>query len=103
MARCEPHVSCINIKKIFKIKNISQFGLEQNVRERERREKKKQASPMILLGFVGRNLAGQELKMFYATRATRGYWNHKISPRSKVRVFMETKKMWCLGKSRYLK
>ena len=41
MARCEPHVSCINIKKIFKIKNISQFGLEQNVRERERRERKK--------------------------------------------------------------
>ena len=36
MARCEPRVSCINIKKIYKIKNISQFGLEQNVRERER-------------------------------------------------------------------
>ena len=48
MARCEPHVSCINIKKISKIKNISQFGLEQNVREREKREKKKQASPAIL-------------------------------------------------------
>ena len=52
MARCEPRVSCINIKKISKIKNISQFGLEQNVkdreREREEREKKKQASPAIL-------------------------------------------------------
>ena len=40
MARCEPRVTCINIKKISKIKNISQIGLEQNVRERERREKK---------------------------------------------------------------
>ena len=42
MAQCEPRVSCINIKKISKIKNISQFGLEQNIREREgeRREKK---------------------------------------------------------------
>ena len=37
-ARCEPRVSSINIKKISKIKNISQFGLEQNVREGEREE-----------------------------------------------------------------
>ena len=36
MARCEPRVSCINIKKISIIKNISQFGLEQNIREGER-------------------------------------------------------------------
>ena len=36
MARCEPHVSCIKNQE-----NISQIGLEQNVRERERREKKK--------------------------------------------------------------
>ena len=50
MAQCGPRVSCIYIKKISKIKNISQFGLEQNVREREkeRREKKKQASLAIL-------------------------------------------------------
>ena len=41
MTQYEPRVSCINIKKISKIKNISQFGLEQNVRERERREIKK--------------------------------------------------------------
>ena len=40
MARCEPRVSYININKISKIKNISQFGLEQNVRERERGRKK---------------------------------------------------------------
>ena len=60
MARCESHVSCINIKKISKIKNISQFGLEQNVeREREKREKKKQASSAILRGFAGQNSAGQ--------------------------------------------
>ena len=49
MARCEPRVSCINIKKISKIKNISKFGLEQNIREREREEEeKKQASAAIL-------------------------------------------------------
>ena len=30
--------------------------------------------------------------MLYATRATRGYWNYKISPRSKVWVFTETEK-----------
>ena len=41
MARCEPCVTCINIKKISKIKNISQIGLEQNVREREREGRKK--------------------------------------------------------------
>ena len=41
MVRCEPCVSCINIKKIYKIKNISQFGLKKTLeRERERREKK---------------------------------------------------------------
>ena len=46
MVRCEPHVLCINIKKISKIKNISQFDLEQNIREREREreEGEKQAS-----------------------------------------------------------
>ena len=44
MARCEPRVSCINIMKISKIKSISQFGLEQNVRERERGRREKKAS-----------------------------------------------------------
>ena len=38
MARCEPRISCTNINKISKIKKISQFSLEQNVRERERGE-----------------------------------------------------------------
>ena len=104
MARCEPRVSCINIKKISKIKNISQFGLEQNVRERERGgRKKKQASLAILQGFAGRNSIGRELKLLYTTRATLGYRNHKISSRSKVRVFTETEKRRCLGKSRYLR
>ena len=55
MARCEPRVSCINIKKISKIKNISQFGLEQNVRERERRERKKQAYPRFCLSKLGKS------------------------------------------------
>ena len=36
MVRCEPHVSCINIKKYLKSRNISQFGLAPDVRERER-------------------------------------------------------------------
>ena len=30
--------------------------------------------------------------MLYATRVMRGYRNHKISPRSEVRVFMKTEK-----------
>ena len=105
MARCEPCVSCVNIKKISKIKNISNFGREQNVRERESEdgEKKKQASPVILRSFVGWNSASRELKLLYATRATRGYKNHKISPRSKVQVFTETEKRRCPGKSLYLR
>ena len=37
----EPCVSCINIKKISKIKKISQFGLEEDVREREKGGRKK--------------------------------------------------------------
>ena len=95
------------IKKISKIKNISQFGLEHKLereteREREEGEKKK-ASPAILQGFAGRNSADWELKLLYATRATRGYWNHKILPRSKVRVFMVIEKRQCLRKSRYLR
>ena len=45
MGQCEPRVTCINIKKISKIKNISQFGLEQNVREREEGEKKSKLIP----------------------------------------------------------
>ena len=80
------------IRKISKIKNISQFGLEQNVREREREEgEKKQASPAILRGFANRNLASRELKLLYATRATRGYQNHKILPWSKVQVFTKNR------------
>ena len=47
---------------------------------------------MISRGFVDRNSAGRELKLLYATRATRGYWNHKISSRSKVWVFTKTEK-----------
>ena len=104
MAQCEPCVSCINIKKYLKSRKISQFGLAPNIREREREEgEKKQASSAISRGFAGRNSASRELKLFYATRAARGYWNHKISPRSKVRVFMETEKRRCPGKSRKLR
>ena len=44
MARCEPRVSCINIKKYLKSREISQFGLAPNVRERERDEGEKKAS-----------------------------------------------------------
>ena len=42
---------------------------------------KSNLSPAISHGFAGRNLTGRELKLLYATRATRGYWNHKILPR----------------------
>ena len=61
-------------------------------REREREERKANLSSEISWGFTGQNSVGRKLKLLYATRATRGYWNHKISPRSKVRVFMKTEK-----------
>ena len=57
-------------------------------RERER-GKKSNLSPAISRGFSGRNSAGRELKSLYVMRTTCGYQNHKISPRSKVRVFTE--------------
>ena len=66
------------------------------MREREERErergKKSNISPTISRGFAGRNSAGRELKLLYALRATRGYRNHKISPRFKVWVFTKTEK-----------
>ena len=55
-------------------------------------ENKANLSSEISRGFAGPNSAGRDLKLLYAMRATRGYWNHKISPRSKVRVFMKTEK-----------
>ena len=79
MAQCEPRVSCIKIEEISK--KISQVGLGQNVRERERREKKINLSPANSRGFASRNSADRELKLLYLMRATRGYWNHKILPR----------------------
>ena len=91
-------------QEISKIKDISQFGLAPNVREREREEgEKKQDSSAISQGFSSRKLTSRELKLFYATRAKHGYRNHKISPRSKVRVFMKTEKRRCLEKSRKLR
>ena len=69
------------------------FLREKRDREREsERGKKRNLSPAISRGFANRNSAGRELKLLYATRATYGYHNHMISPRSKVRVFMETEK-----------
>ena len=78
------------------------FGLSQTVRERVR-EREKQSSLFDSRDFVGRISLGQELKLIYATRATRGYQNHKIHPRSKVRVFTKTKKRWCPVKSHHLR
>ena len=81
MARCELRGSCINIKKYLKSRKISQLGLAPNVRERERERdegEKNQASSAISRGFACQNSTGRELKLFYATRATRGYQNHKI-------------------------
>ena len=61
-------------------------------KERGREERKSNLSPAISQGFAGRNSIGRELKLLYATRAMHGYWNFKISPRSKVRVFTEINK-----------
>ena len=75
----------------------SHFCLSEK-RDREREGggggggRKANLSSAISPGLTGRNSASQELKQLYATRTTRGYWNHKISPRSKVRVFTETEK-----------
>ena len=102
MARRGPLVHTINMKK--KIKALI-FGLIQTVeREREReREREIQASLFDSRDFIGQNSAVRELKLIYATRATRGYQNHKILPRSKVWVFTKTEKRWCLVKSRHLR
>ena len=70
---------------------ISHFGLREK-RDREREERKANLSLAISRGFVYRNSAGRELKLLYATRAMRGYWNHKISSRSKVQVFTKIEK-----------
>ena len=88
-------------KYLKKSRNISQVGLGPNVRERERerREKKSNLSPAISRGFADWNSVGRELKLLYATRATYGYWNHKISPKSKVQFFTEIEKMQCPEKS----
>ena len=45
----------------------------------------------------------REVKSVYTMRATRGYQNHKFSPRSKIRVFTEIEKRRCPRKSRYLR
>ena len=99
MARCEPRVSCINIKKISKITNISQFGLEQKVRERERGGKKKASFSGDFTRFYRSELGRprQRVKTALRDESYRRYQNHKISPRSKVRVFTKTEKRRCLG------
>ena len=63
MARHEPHVSCINIKKISKIKNISQFGLEHNVRDRERGGRKKASFFNDFTGFCWSELGRPRVKV----------------------------------------
>ena len=50
----------------------------------EREKRKANLSPAISQGFNDRNSVDRELKLLYVTRATREYWNHKISPRFKV-------------------
>ena len=56
-------------------------------RERESRKEKANISSTISWGFTDRNSTGRELKLLYEMRAMHGYWNHKISPRSKVSGF----------------
>ena len=92
MARREPCVHSINSLKYITCKKelILVYVIE---REREReRGKKGNLSSVISRGFTGRNSASRELKLLYATRATRGYWNHKISLRSNVKVFTKKEK-----------
>ena len=63
MVRRETHVSCINIKKISKIKNISQFGLKHNVRERERGGRKKASFSSDFTGFCRSELSRLGVKV----------------------------------------
>ena len=53
MARCEPRVSCINIKKYLKSRKISQFGLAPNVRERERERERREKKTNFSGDFIG--------------------------------------------------
>ena len=68
--------------------------------DREREKRGSQASLLDSWDFVCQSSIVRELKLLYAMRATCGFWNHKISSRSKVRVFTKTEKRQCLGKSR---
>ena len=107
VARREPRVSCINSLKKSTYQKISYFGLIQTVeREREREPSfslRFQASLFDSRDFISRNSAVRELKLIYTTRATCGYQNHKILPRSKVWVFTKTEKRWCLRKARHFR
>ena len=105
MALREPRVSCKNSLKKSNLPKDLIFGLIQIV-EREReggKERESQASLFDSRDFIGRNSAIRELKLIYVTRVACGYKNHQILPRSKVRDFMETKKMWCPVKSHHLR
>ena len=66
-------------------------GSHFHIREERELEREMRETPLYdLWRSGGRNPSSQDLKLLYAMRATRGYWNYKISPRSKVRVFMKT-------------
>ena len=95
MARRGPHVHTINSLKNLKYQKLSFWSQPNRKRESKRereRERERQSSLFDSRDFVGRISLGQELKLVYATRATCGYQNYKILPRSKVQVFMETEK-----------
>ena len=117
MTRREPRVHTKNSLKKYLTSQDFIFGLRPNrkrerererkkerEREREReREEKRQSSLFDSRVFVGRISLGQEVKLLYAKRATRGYRNYKISSKFKVRVFTKTKKMWYPRKPHYLR
>ena len=63
------------------------------------REKKNASFSSDFTRFYQLKLGRPRVKAALATRATRGYQNHKISPRSKVQVFTKTEKRCCPGKS----
>ena len=79
-------------KKNLKLSFWSQPNRKRESKREREREREKQSSLFDSRDFVGRILLGRELKLIYATRTTCGYQNHKILPRSKVRVFTKTKK-----------
>ena len=101
MARYEPRVSCITIKKISKIKNISQFGLKQML-EIESREKKASFSENFTR-YCPSELGRPRVKAALRDESYAWVPESQDFPRFKVSVFTKTEKRRCPWKSRCLR